>query len=646
MAQEDFDDMSELEAELESLEDTEINVESDSTFDDVEVESADSGVAEEEGSFEDDFGDEDFADEDFEDDFSDEDFADEDFADEDFADEDFEDDFSDEELAEEGDALGDQSLEDVLEEDDSLLDEEIAEDALGDEEFEAPTAVLEDESETVLELDVEENAFQPYKPDAPDLDYEKQLNQIFNEYYSQPLSDNEWLGITGDRILEKYVIQAGDTLWDVSDTFFGDGFYWSKVWSLNSKIENPHIIEPTNVVQFQLGDVDDAPSFQIFSPSQVGPVDNPAPFVTRQAIKQADDDDLEFGDEDEIEIPPPVRDPTPVVNNLPPSLPGLEPSREDDDDLVVGLARTRELLSNIKNRKQINYYISDREPKGIGRVLETDIGSMTAGPGQYVFVEMKEGVGKPGQIFKVVEKLGDLDAVNTFMKDAPEVDDVKDATIVEVVGEIQLREKVDAKIEKNTVYRAYVNKATSMISLGAVLLDGRIETVDINTDGEKVYIEGFIVGGAGSVARNVYAQGEIIFLDKGTNQGLAPGYILPIRHNRTLRHPKSNIFDDGQLKGFVKVVDVSENFSTAVIVQSKEDIFNGDYVGNDGYVAEVQSDSTLQMGGVESTPQQVETANAGSSVMLDTGEEDGVDEDFTEEDFDDFESVEDDGDFE
>lgn len=45
---------------------------------------------------------------------------------------------------------------------------------------------------------------------------------------------------------DEYIIQKGDTLWDLSQKFLSNPWYWPKIWSLNPGIENPHWIYPGN----------------------------------------------------------------------------------------------------------------------------------------------------------------------------------------------------------------------------------------------------------------------------------------------------------------------------------------------------------------------------------------------------------------
>ncbi|HET9752660.1 MAG TPA: LysM domain-containing protein, partial [Myxococcales bacterium] len=91
--------------------------------------------------------------------------------------------------------------------------------------------------------------------DAPDAGEQGQPNEAARE--NAPMTGQEAAPGTVQPVPgapDEYTIQKGDTLWDLSQKFLNNPWYWPKIWSLNPGIENPHWIYPGNKLHIVPGE--------------------------------------------------------------------------------------------------------------------------------------------------------------------------------------------------------------------------------------------------------------------------------------------------------------------------------------------------------------------------------------------------------
>jgi hypothetical protein len=89
---------------------------------------------------------------------------------------------------------------------------------------------------------------------------------------------------------ESYVVQRGDTLWDIASMFLRDPWYWPEIWQINPQVENPHLIFPGDTLSLAYLD-DGRPVVQVERGPQVaeggGGFERLSPRVRSQPLEEA-----------------------------------------------------------------------------------------------------------------------------------------------------------------------------------------------------------------------------------------------------------------------------------------------------------------------------------------------------------------------
>jgi hypothetical protein len=89
------------------------------------------------------------------------------------------------------------------------------------------------------------------------------------EFEEQGAGDQGKISMTESLQGDVYVVQPGDTLWDISSRFLNNPWYWPKVWSFNPEITNPHWIYPGDQIRF-FDAGEELPTFADFAGKQMG----------------------------------------------------------------------------------------------------------------------------------------------------------------------------------------------------------------------------------------------------------------------------------------------------------------------------------------------------------------------------------------
>ena len=82
---------------------------------------------------------------------------------------------------------------------------------------------------------------------------------------------------------DTYVVQRGDTLWDIAAMFLRDPWYWPEIWQINPQVANPHLIYPGDILSLAYLD-DGRPVIQV---ERGGLVERLSPRVRSMPLEDA-----------------------------------------------------------------------------------------------------------------------------------------------------------------------------------------------------------------------------------------------------------------------------------------------------------------------------------------------------------------------
>ncbi len=481
-------------------------------------------------------------------------------------------------------------------EDPSNLDPEIAQDEESlqeiDSTLEGPIveeALVEETIEPVMDPEpVEEESFQAEASeesndyDEPNYEYEQALADIYSKFYSSPITEEQWSGLLQKGKQESYSIQSGDTLWGISSTIFGDGNYWPKIWSLNDQLFNPHLIKPNYKINFILGNESSSPSFTITDGSETNEV------KTNTANNKNEEYYSESTQELNIVFPPPLFPYKPVVQTLPPSLPHLRARNSDIFD-EAGITYGKRPVYDFKEVTRLDFVLFDGVPEPEAKIIEVEMGGDTASPYQYVYIEPVKGSLDIGELLTSYENIGRITYKDKWKN-------IKNSGFsIKYTGSIEVIERVTSNYKGRIVYKGLVKKAIFPVKKGSFLRHGKVKNVVLDFKKEDIKnISALIIGGRYTAERVFFSNNAIVYIDKGSDSGLAPGDILPIRKNRKERFKKSFISNDNLVTGYMKIAHVNPRSSTAVIMRAVDDIHIRDFTGvnnEESISGEILSDS-------------------------------------------------------
>ncbi len=354
-----------------------------------------------------------------------------------------------------------------------------------------------------------------------------------------------------------YIIETGDTLWDISATYLNSPWYWPRLWHVNPGIVNPHLIFPGQELRIPdlsaplapVAEAATAPAQQIVA----GPTEAPQQFAEAPAETPEPEEVLEAPEEPSLAVE--QMDTLAVESELP-----TLPSESRLTTAIISLPQEARYYVRVGSEG----FIARDEVKAAASVVGSHSERLLYGQEDLVFISLGESsgveVGQRFQAFGTEEKIthpetGEEVGWRTVQLGILEVTSVHRQTAA-----ARILESYGA-IEKGTLLRKFEP------------FEKRI----FPQPSEK--LRGYVV----SLANDLLLAGEhsIIYVDKGKRNGVEIGQTFQIYREA---EPELDVVTGRMVKlppkilGAGIIVDTRPRTATALVWDSQDAIQRGDRI--------------------------------------------------------------------
>lgn len=409
---------------------------------------------------------------------------------------------------------------------------------------------------------------------------EKRLLEL-SEFVAGKIPAKEWDEVSASAQLDKYVVQKGDWLWKISQNLFGSGFYYSKIWSLNPQITNPHEIEPGMNLVFTTGDAETMPKVS------VGDFQSETT-TTDEGQKVESGDFVDFSQFGEKVKPNWIDERKKLIEDgvyfqfasdetykdlkelatqnllneyqkYDPPVPDIiiqEPGEEYDN---TGFDRSSKITFDVKEGFFLNTFVTSNVVQDLGKIVGMPEENIMIQKFHKVYVDFDNSVKvKPGDMFsvyvpggpvqhKVSDRNGYKYTIGAQVKTLRKVNKKWECLVTEVSGIVQRGDRI-------TVYTPKIGKIVKTFNkrnIEAAVIDGYRDTANGMSFGDVLYFDrGRADGVEMGTVFELYS-----FYDKGTGKRLTPDPTYKI--------------------GEATVISLTDNFATALITNSSNPIALG-----------------------------------------------------------------------
>ena len=408
---------------------------------------------------------------------------------------------------------------------------------------------------------------------------ERELLSLAQNIQGQ-ITDPEWNEVATAAKVDTYTVVPNDWLFKISKRLFGSGYYYPKIWSLNTFITNPHFIEPGMVLSFTTGSGSQAPEVKLgtFTDDEInstpGSIGNSNPTdlanfgedakpIWMDEKKDLENQGVYFQYASEETMDDLTKAGEQALNR---EYENYEPPRSDFDVILPknydknGFDKNSRIYYSVKEGFYLSTFVSTN--------IVQDFGSLTNGPdeniwftkGDKAYVQFDETMNVlPGDKFSIYSSGGKVKHANSD----------REGYKYSIVGQIKLIRKIREKWEVEFIDVAGTPQRGDRITAYTPKIERITKTYNSRLV-EAAVLATF------QPMQTILGFGDVVYLDRGRADGVEMGNVFEVYGFKD-RLTQKNITDQPTYKlGELTIITLTDNFATALVTNSIRDFYAGD----------------------------------------------------------------------
>jgi hypothetical protein len=343
---------------------------------------------------------------------------------------------------------------------------------------------------------------------------------------------------------DSYVVQTGDTLFDICDQLLGEASYWPKLWSLNPEIKNPHYVFPGMKIRFYPGDPEIPPYLLVSTSDEalpvaegaVAPEDLVISSPLQEQVAAASVETFDLVDSKDI----------PVPENI---------SR---DILTSGkIFRRRDVVVDLPA------FIVDNEADPDGYVVSGGKGEMLVGDSGEILLE-ESGRLLPGEIYSIVRDSGQV------IDRGPDASGEVIGNRYEFVGHVRIQRGTESGLYLGKMIDSRLMPEPEDYVIPFVATRRQF-IPEVNGPSKEVPAK---VVGFDRENQFFAGEGQFALLKLRVRGSVAEGDLLDIysRPEITRNRTGSDFYPDKVKRATVRVLEVRDDIATTYVISSNAEI--------------------------------------------------------------------------